>query len=206
MRKLVCRPTLLIYALVAVGLSSLALGDETSKRAKLDELMVLEKRDEVVEQILQDHKRQSQDLAARQLNYYREILQFADTDPYYVQMVAAAQRYLDAILPPYTAKEATTVYADLLSKHLDEADVDAVLAFAKSPAGQRAIEARRLVALQWQETLGQKATESTMKHNKVFQDEMVRIAAERMAQQISRPKQPKRHDSRRAIRTPDGPT
>jgi hypothetical protein len=191
MRKLVCRSTLLIYALIAVGLSSLALGDETSKRAKIDELMVLEKREEIVEQMLEDHKRHSQEVTSQQLEHYRKTLHLTDTDPYYARMVAASQQFRESGLPPYTAKEATAIYAGLLAEHLDEVDIDALLSFARSPVGQRAVAASRIVAPEWQETLSQRAQESRMKAYKLYLDEMVTIAADRRAKQRVRQTDPR---------------
>jgi len=191
MRKLVCRPTLLIYALIAVTLSSPALSDETSKRAKIDELMVLEKREEIVEQMLEAHKRQSQELASQQLDHYRKTLHLADPDPYYARMVTAYRQFLESSCPPYTAKEATTIYAGLLAEHLDETDIDSLLLFARSPVGQRSIAASRIVAPEWQETLGQRAQVSRMKFYKIYLDEMMTIAADRRAKQGVRQTDPR---------------
>ena len=93
-------------------------------------------------------------------------------------------------LPP--PAEATNLYADLMAQYLSEADVDALLEFYKSSAGQRATEAAKKVGPQWQETIGKKAQESIMGHYKEFEAEMVKIAAECEAAQTARQKQSKR--------------
>jgi len=192
MRKILSNSTLLIYALVVLTSPRPLFGDDASKRAKLGELMTLQGREEIAEQQLQVYKKQTLELASKALEQYRTALNLADNDPYYTRMVAASQRFYEASLPPFTAAEATNFYADLMAEHLSEADVDALLAFYKSSAGQRAIEAARKVGPQWQENIGKKAQESAMGQYKEFQAEMVKIAAECEAEQNAGNKQAER--------------
>jgi len=178
MRHIVSKSTLLTCALVVLASSRPLFADDASKRAKLSELMRLQGREEIAEQQLQVHKKQTMDLASQALEQYRKDLKLVDDDPYYMRMVAAYQRFVEVSLPPWTAVEATNLYADLMAEHLSEADVDALLEFYKSSAGQRATEAAKRVGPQWQEILGKKAQEKVMGHYKEFQAEMVKIAEE----------------------------
>ncbi len=184
--------TFLISTLIVLTSWCPALGDDGSKRVKLAELMTLQGRDQIAEQQLQVHKKQTMELASHQLEQYRRALRLADNDPYYLRMVAASQRFLEASLPPYTAAEATNLYADLMAEHLNEADVDALLEFYKSSSGQRAIEAAKIAAPQWQEILGRKVQESSIGHYKELQAELVKIAGDCEAAQTGKQKQPKR--------------
>ena len=178
MRKILSNSTLLIYALVVLASSRSLFADDASKRAKLSELMTLQGREEIAEQQLQVYKKQTLELASQTLEQHRKDLKLEANDPYYKRMATAYQSFLEVDLPPYTAVEATNLYADLMAQHLSEADVDALLEFYKSSAGQRATEAAKKVAPQWQETLGKKAQESVMAHYKEFQAQMVKIAEE----------------------------
>ena len=181
MRNVLPKSTLLICALIVLASSRPLFADDASKRAKLSELMTLQGREGIAEQQLQVHKKQTVDLASQALEQYRKDLKLVDDDPYYMRMVAAYQRFVEVSLPPWTAVEATNLYADLMAEHLSEADVDALLEFYKSSAGQRATEAAKRVGPQWQEILGKKAQEKVMGHYKEFQAEMVKIAEEREA-------------------------
>jgi len=181
MRNILSKATLLIYALVVLTSSRPVFGDDASKRAKLGELMTLQGREGIAEQQLQVWTKQTMDLGSRAVEQYSTALKLADNDPYYTRMVAAYQRFLKVSLPPYTAVEATNLYADLMAEHLSEADVDALLAFYKSSAGQRATEAAKKVGPQWQETIGKKAQESLMAHYNEYLAEVVKIAEEREA-------------------------
>ena len=192
MRNPSSKSTLLIYALVILTSPRLLFGDDASKRAKLGDLMTLQGRVDIAEQQLQVYKKQTLELASQALEQYRKDLKLVDNDPYYTRMANAYQHFVEVSVPPWTAAEATNLYADLMAQYLSEADVDALLEFYKSSAGQRATEAAKKVGPQWQETIGKKAQESIMGHYKEFEAEMVKIAEECEAAQTVRQKQSKR--------------
>ena len=124
MRNLSSKSMLLIYALVVLASPRPLFGDDASKRAKLSELMTLQGREGIAEQQLQVYKKQTRELASQALEQYRKDLKLVDNDPYYTRMGNAYQHFVEVSVPPWTAAEATNLYADLMAQYLSEADAD----------------------------------------------------------------------------------
>src|SRR5262249_28321076 len=140
-----------------------SLADDKTKIAKLEELMRIERRDEMFADQMKVYKKQVADQAADALSLYAKQLDIKPGDPCYEQMAAAYHHFVDVSLPGWTIPEAKELYVRLGAQYLSEEDIDALISFYKSPAGQHALEAARQVGPKWQEIMGQKTRESLMK-------------------------------------------
>ncbi len=181
------RAAILVLTAVLFLSAHSAQADEVSKAAKLNELMVLQGRKESAQQRLEVHKRQMMEMGARALEQYRTQAGVSEGDPIYKKWQTAYERFLDVALPPWTAQEATDLYASLLARDLDEAEIDALLEFAKSPVGRKATLASNRASNEWQETLGKRAQESILAHYRSYVDEMSKIQSDYEAERGGQP-------------------
>ena len=128
--------------------ASYAFADEASKAAKLKELAKIQGLHEIIEQQRSYSHEQVKLIAPK-------ILQEAKTQfPGLKKTTLTAlensyQKFLNATKPAWTTEEAVKAWSVYYGLHVTEDELDNILAFYRSPIGQKEAEAAKIAIQQW---------------------------------------------------------
>ena len=177
---------LVSLTLVVVSLCPVTFADQESKAKKLDELMKLTGLYNVIEQ-------QRQAIGQQAEAFRLQILQeFKTNVPEVGQEVwekfdAASAKFVAASKPSWTAEEAVKLYADLYGADITEDELDQILAYYKSPIGQKDIAASLAAVPKWTAFLTEKNQEVLQRNLQTFMGEIRQIVSE--ARKPTKPKE-----------------
>lgn len=137
------------FAVIALLLTApYAFADEASKAAKLKELAKIQGLHEIIEQQRSYSHEQVKLIAPK-------MLQEAKTQfPGLKKTTIAAlensyQKFLNAAKPAWTTEEAVKAWSVYYGLNVTEDELDSILAFYKSPTGQKEAEAAKIAMQQW---------------------------------------------------------
>jgi len=136
----------LVTLLILSGVSAFA--DQTTKYAKLVELVKIQGREEYLTNQMAAYDKQAEEFAANTLSEYRK--QFPEADDLFFQEVSKA--YQDALAPTKesgSVKKMTDAWIEFYGSQLTESEIEQLLAFYKSSLGQKDLSAVRFARSRW---------------------------------------------------------
>ncbi|OGW31820.1 MAG: hypothetical protein A2X54_10255 [Nitrospirae bacterium GWF2_44_13] len=128
--------------------ASYAFAGEASKAAKLKELAKIQGLHEIIEQQRSYSHEQVKLIAPKMLREAKK--QFPALKKTTIAALENSyQKFLNATKPAWTTEEAVNAWGVYYGLHVTEDELDNILAFYKSPVGQRAAEAGKIAMQQW---------------------------------------------------------
>jgi|GEM_PF-1004146 len=142
---------MIAFRLVVIVLfltTSYAFADETSKASKIKELAKIQGLNEIIEQQRLYGHEQIKLIADKLMKEAKA--QFPGLrKPTVTELENSYQKFLDATKPSWGAEDAVNAWSVYYGLHVTEEELDEILAFYKSPAGQKSAEAAKIAMRQW---------------------------------------------------------
>jgi len=137
------------FAVIALLLTaSYAFADEASKAAKLKELVKIQGLYEIIEQQKSYCQEQVKLIAPKMLQEAKT--QFPGLKKTTLAALENAyQKFLNAAKPAWTTEEAVNAWSIYYGLNVTEDELDSILAFYRSPIGQKDTEAAKIAMQQW---------------------------------------------------------
>jgi hypothetical protein len=139
---------LLIVFVMVLLTASCSLADDASKMVKIKELMKVQGLDELIEQQKIYCEAQAKEIGEKTMQQFRNQLPNIDKDSAKA-LDAAFQRFLNQAKPTWTAEEAVAAWGTYYGANITENELDKILAFYKSPEGQKDISATKAAMPYW---------------------------------------------------------
>jgi hypothetical protein len=148
-----------------------ARGDEASKRAKAEQLFMLLRMDTMMDQLMVGVKKQVQQIT--------ESMPGADqaTPEQKKQITDFQQRVMDVVNQKIGWKALEPDFISLYASTYTEEELDGIVAFYKSPIGQKMIEKTPVLTAKSTQITQQKMSELQPQLNQMVQDFMKQMAA-----------------------------
>jgi hypothetical protein len=151
-------------ACILLMVAANALADQSTKDAKLNELMRLQGLTEMIEQQQAYCQEQARAIGPKMIAEFKK--QIPEIDQAVLDEVdAALSAFVDSAKPSWTVGEAATAWSNYYGEQLTEEELDQIIAFYRSPIGQKDILATRKAMPGWSAFFGernQKVLESAM--------------------------------------------
>lgn len=142
---------MIVFRFVVIALlltASYAFADEASKTAKLKELAKIQGLNEIIEQQRSYCQEQIKIIAPKMLHEVKT--QFPGLKKTTLAALENAYRkFLNAAKPAWTTEEAVNAWSLYYGLNVTEDELDSILAFYKSPIGQKGTEAAKIAMQQW---------------------------------------------------------
>ena len=156
---------ILTYLIFCVLLAAPALGDQSSKRQKLFELVHLLGVQEVSKDQYRICVKQAENYAPdivykQQPEYFEGI---GPNDPTWSKIVASYKKYVNTYCSCISEKEFMELHANLYGEYVTENELDVILKFLRSPIGQKDIHAGLMARKRADEYMSKKITEVELK-------------------------------------------
>lgn len=137
-----------VFAAILVFIASVASADEASKAVKLRELMKAQGMFEIIEQEKRMAGEQARSAAVRIFKEFRTTFP-APTPAQEKAMDDALQKFLRTASAAWQQEDAVQSWTSLYGASISEADLDVILAFYRSSAGQKDVEASKKAMEPW---------------------------------------------------------
>lgn len=137
------------FAVIALLLTaSYAFADEASKAAKLKELAKIQGLHEIIEQQRAYSHEQVKLIAPKMLQEAKTQFHGLKKTTL-VALENSYQKFLNATKPAWTTEDAVNAWGVYYGLHVTEDELDSILAFYRSPIGQKDAEAAKIAMQQW---------------------------------------------------------
>jgi hypothetical protein len=142
------------FAIAAMALSAPSFADEVSKQAKIVELIKITGVYDTIEQMRAEAIKRAE--AQRPL-YEKQLHDAFPEAPedLWTLYGQAYDRYIESSRKAWSTKDAVDLYGKLYGAQLDEGDLDQILAYYRSPIGQKDVKATQVATPMWQAQLAQ---------------------------------------------------
>jgi len=137
------------FAVIVLLLTtSYAFADDASKTAKLKELAKIQGLEEIIERQKSYSQEQVKIIAPKMLKEAKT--QFPGLKKATLAALENAyHKFLNASKPTWTTEDAVKAWSIYYGLHVTEEELDSILAFYKSPIGQKDAEAAKIAMQQW---------------------------------------------------------
>lgn len=159
-----------VVFLLIVSTSS-AFADDATKSDKLKELVKLQGLYEMVEQQKKYSQDQSNSIGSKMLEQLQKQLSEQDLSVG-APIEKAYQRFLVMVKPTWTIEEAVTEFERLYGLNVTENEIDKIISYYKSPAGQKDVQATKNVMPLWSKFFADKNNEVIEKATQAYFSEL----------------------------------
>lgn len=170
-----------VCLLLLVGANALA--DESSKRAKLQELMQLQGTTQKLELQLAAAEQRARQIGPAMFAEFKK--QIPDLDPALLaEMATATSKFIDAAKPSWTAAEAANIWIRLYGEQVTEEELDQIVAYYRSPIGKKDLAANRKAAPGWSAFIAERDERAFNAAKSAYVEDLKRImrSADQQAQ------------------------
>lgn len=151
-------------------LSTPARADEASKTAKIAELLKLQGMVQNIDNMRAESIKRTEALRPLYEKQLRDALPDAPPEMW-ARFDTAFKRYIDANRAVWSTEDAVAAYGKLYGARLSEDELDQILAFCRSPVGQKDVQASSAAMLEWTAQLAKKNQAAYQANLKAFIDD-----------------------------------
>lgn len=154
---------------------------EISKEDKLRELMEIQGLNETLKTTQDQVSRQSQQVAENMLAEFKRQLGSIDEE-LTSEMEGAMRRFISSSSGNWSVEDATEEWITLYGKNLTSGDLDEILAYYKSTAGQKDIAATNTAVPQWSSYLQSSSQKAMDEAHRSYMDELRAIVMRHLSE------------------------
>ena len=159
------------FVALALFMSVPLCADESSKEAKIVELMKLQGLSDMIEQMRADSIKRAEVLRPQYQKQLHDSFPDAPAD-FWIRFDAAYKHFVESTRAAWSTDDAVKVYGDFYAAQLSEDELDQILSYYRSAIGQKDVEATKRATPLWSAEISKKYQVVYQANMQKFLDDM----------------------------------